>query len=64
MKSSFYSPTGARRGLVIALAAVCLWTGWAVGWLMSPQPKVKAQLEIQNIPASCKTCESKQANFL
>ena len=64
MNTSFYSPTGARRGLVIALAAVCLWMGWAVGWLMSPQPQVKTELQIQTTPASCKACESKQENFL
>jgi hypothetical protein len=64
MNSSFYSPSGARRGLIIALAAICMWMGWAVGWLMTPEPHVKAQLKIQTAPASYKSCECKQANFI
>ena len=27
MNSSFYSPSGARRGLIIALGAICMWMG-------------------------------------
>ena len=62
IKHSFYSPRGARRGFVIALAAVCMWMGWAVGWLMSTPQTAKVQLKIQN-PHACKPCSDKDEHF-
>ncbi len=63
IKHSFYSPRGARRGLVIALAALSMWMGWAVGWVMSTPQTAEVQLKIQN-PQACKPCESKNENFI
>jgi hypothetical protein len=31
--SPWYSPRGARRGLLFAAIASALWCGWAVGYL-------------------------------
>ena len=33
MTYSWYSSRGMRRGLIIALAALCLWMGWLIGWV-------------------------------
>ena len=63
-KVSFYSPRGARQGLIIALATICMWMGWAMGWVMSSQAQAKTQLQIQTTPATYKACECKKESYI
>jgi hypothetical protein len=64
MTSPFYSSSGARRGLVIAMAAICLWVGWAVGWLMSPSIATQNYFQIELKPITCKERGVKKHHLL
>ena len=57
MTYSWHSSRGMRRGLVIALAALCLWMGWLIGWVMKSNSSGPVLLELQPIPGNCSVCK-------
>jgi hypothetical protein len=59
MTHIWYSRSGMRRGLIIALAATWLWMGWAISWAMQALPHQNAIPELKLLPSSCSLCQQK-----
>lgn len=39
---TWYSPRGARRGMLLAVVAAAVWLGWAVGFVQGSRPAFEA----------------------
>lgn len=57
----FYSPRGAKRGLMVATAGALLWTVWAASHLHAPSPLLQpASTTVHAAP----DCECRRANSI